>query len=85
MTDQPHPGAVALVQAAARRAGMPPEPITPRAATTRTWAALKDLQSRATPDCPTCGGKGYSTQRVEYGFAGCELTACHCTENREND
>lgn len=48
-------------------------------AATRTWGALKELTAHATPDCPTCGGMGWTRQRVEHGFAGEETRACHCT------
>lgn len=55
------------------------------AAAARRVASLGDLTRRAAPGCPTCGGQGWTTRRVEGGFAGTEARACHCTEIRAND
>lgn len=47
-----------------------------------TAAARRSVLQRAhlaTPDCPTCDGKGWHMQRVEFGMAGVEAVACHCT------
>lgn len=46
-------------------------------------AARRSVLQRAhlaTPGCPSCGGKGWHMQRVEFGIAGYEAVACHCTE-----
>ncbi|GGE26824.1 hypothetical protein GCM10011345_36030 [Gemmobacter megaterium] len=42
--------------------------------------ALSALRPLANPDCPTCGGTGWHTRRVEFGVTGTEAVACHCTE-----
>lgn len=81
MTHQPNPGALALQAQAARLSTRPraDHPETLYTAATRTWGALKELTARATPDCPTCNGMGWTRQRVEHGFAGEETRPCHCT------
>lgn len=48
-------------------------------------AARRSVLQRAhlaTPDCPSCGGKGWHMRRVEFGMAGVEAVACQCTEGR---
>ena len=58
---------------------------TPGAVALTTAAARRSVLQRAhlaTPDCPSCGGQGWHMQRVEFGIAGVEAVACHCTEGR---
>lgn len=43
---------------------------------------LRDRQRQAAkPDCPLCGGKGWTLRRIEIAFiGGVEAVPCKCTE-----
>lgn len=54
----------------------------PWAAQLTALAAARSVFQRAhlaSPSCPTCGGRGWHCQRVEYPMAGVEASACKCT------
>lgn len=59
-------------------------PTTSAVALTAAAARRSVLQCAhlAMPGCPSCGGQGWHMQRVEFGIAGVEAVACHCTEGR---
>ena len=84
VTYQPHPGALALVAAAERRAASPPaegSPLTLEQAAKRTWSRIADLAPLAKPGCTACGGKtGWLARIVDCGgHRGLEIVACQCT------
>jgi hypothetical protein len=77
VTYQPHPGALALVAAAERRAAPPLENSPPP----RKWSRIGDLAPLAQPGCTACGGRsGWVGRPVDCGGQrGLEIVACQCT------
>lgn len=44
-------------------------------------ASRRSASARAKPDCPLCGGKGWTMRRIEIPFiGGVEAVPCKCTE-----
>lgn len=64
--------------------GEPLGPLPLSVVAKRAYQRLVDLTARAKPLCPTCAGVGWTTRRVEFGFAGVETQPCHCTVEAQN-